>query len=74
MNSESSPDNAPTTNSEADDPQQTDIDSAEDAAPAGKHGQENKTDAEAPKEIGGRPGPDPVRYGDWEKKGRCIDF
>lgn len=25
-------------------------------------------------EIGGRAGPDPVRYGDWEKKGRCIDF
>jgi hypothetical protein len=27
-----------------------------------------------PREIGGRPGPDPVRYGDWEKAGRCIDF
>lgn len=26
------------------------------------------------KEIGGRDGPDPVRYGDWEKNGRCIDF
>lgn len=25
-------------------------------------------------EIGGRPGPDPTRYGDWEKNGRCIDF
>ncbi len=25
-------------------------------------------------EIGGRDGPDPVRYGDWEKNGRCIDF
>jgi hypothetical protein len=30
--------------------------------------------AVAPKEIGGRDGPDPVRYGDWEKNGRCIDF
>lgn len=29
---------------------------------------------EAPKEIGGRQGPDPTRYGDWEKGGRCIDF
>lgn len=28
----------------------------------------------APKEIGGRGGLDPVRYGDWEKNGRCIDF
>jgi hypothetical protein len=26
------------------------------------------------KEIGGRDGPDPTRYGDWEKNGRCIDF
>jgi hypothetical protein len=26
------------------------------------------------REIGGRKGPDPVRYGDWEKNGRCIDF
>lgn len=27
-----------------------------------------------PKEIGGRDGPDPTRYGDWEQAGRCIDF
>lgn len=27
-----------------------------------------------PEEFGGRPGPDPTRYGDWEKNGRCIDF
>lgn len=26
------------------------------------------------KEVGGRQGPDPTRYGDWEKGGRCIDF
>ncbi|WP_242512395.1 DUF1674 domain-containing protein [Pseudolysobacter antarcticus] len=26
------------------------------------------------KEIGGRDGLDPTRYGDWEKNGRCIDF
>ena len=25
-------------------------------------------------EIGGRDGPEPTRYGDWEKNGRCIDF
>jgi hypothetical protein len=30
--------------------------------------------AEKPKEIGGRGGLDPTRYGDWEKAGRCIDF
>ncbi|WP_204112804.1 DUF1674 domain-containing protein [Shimia biformata] len=27
-----------------------------------------------PKEYGGRDGPEPVRYGDWEKKGIAIDF
>ncbi|MGA2776580.1 MAG: DUF1674 domain-containing protein [Steroidobacteraceae bacterium] len=25
-------------------------------------------------EVGGRGGLDPTRYGDWELKGRCIDF
>jgi hypothetical protein len=25
-------------------------------------------------EIGGREGLDPTRYGDWEMRGRCIDF
>jgi hypothetical protein len=28
----------------------------------------------APIEIGGRDGPEPTRFGDWEKNGRCIDF
>ncbi len=27
-----------------------------------------------PEEIGGPKGPEPTRYGDWERKGRCIDF
>jgi hypothetical protein len=27
-----------------------------------------------PPELGGRDGPDPVRYGDWEKKGLAVDF
>lgn len=25
-------------------------------------------------EIGGPKGPEPTRYGDWERGGRCIDF
>lgn len=29
---------------------------------------------EIPREYGGRDGPEPVRYGDWEKKGIAIDF
>ena len=27
-----------------------------------------------PKEQGGPKGPEPTRYGDWEKAGRCTDF
>jgi hypothetical protein len=34
------------------------------AAPAG----------EALREVGGPSGLEPTRYGDWERKGRCIDF
>ena len=30
-----------------------------------------KDEGKAPAE---RPAPDPTRYGDWEKNGRCIDF
>ncbi len=26
------------------------------------------------KEIGGQKGPEPTRFGDWEKNGRCTDF
>ena len=29
---------------------------------------------EHPKELGGRDGPNPTRYGDWEKKGVAVDF
>ncbi|MEO0750257.1 MAG: DUF1674 domain-containing protein [Pseudomonadota bacterium] len=29
---------------------------------------------ERPKELGGRKGLEPVRYGDWEKGGLAIDF
>jgi len=27
-----------------------------------------------PVEIGGPAGPEPTRFGDWEKNGRCVDF
>jgi hypothetical protein len=29
---------------------------------------------ERPRELNGRDGPDPVRYGDWEVKGLASDF
>lgn len=31
-------------------------------------------DMDLPTELGGRDGPEPVRYGDWEKKGIAVDF
>ena len=31
-------------------------------------------DPKRPTELGGRAGPEPVRYGDWEKKGIAVDF
>ena len=34
----------------------------------------NRGASRYPKEIGGPKGPEPTRYGDWEKHGRCIDF
>lgn len=36
--------------------------------------QNRRKNPPAPFETGGRKGPDPTRYGDWEKDGRCIDF
>ena len=39
--------------------------------------QDAKTEAPAapkPKEIGGPSGPEPTRYGDWERNGICYDF
>lgn len=32
------------------------------------------SETELPTELGGRDGPEPVRYGDWEKKGIAVDF
>jgi len=29
---------------------------------------------ESAEEYGGQDGPDPTRFGDWEKGGRCTDF
>ena len=51
-------------------------------APAAKDAARSKSTPQAPvdqaeqkvKEIGGPAGPEPTRYGDWEIKGRCIDF
>ncbi|AKS47523.1 Protein of unknown function [Octadecabacter temperatus] len=34
----------------------------------------NDKSADLPAELGGRDGPEPVRFGDWEKKGIAVDF
>ena len=36
--------------------------------------EKNATDTKAPKELGGRDGPEPTRFGDWEKDGIISDF
>lgn len=36
--------------------------------------QSQEIDEDLPKEYGGPKGKEPTRYGDWEKKGRCVDF
>jgi hypothetical protein len=40
---------------------------------AGK-GADKAEAAVRPKELGGPSGPEPTRYGDWERKGICVDF
>lgn len=35
---------------------------------------ENKESLYSNEEIGGRKGLEPTRYGDWENKGKCVDF
>jgi len=53
-----------------DDPLETGISTASAATPPLR-----VPDPEAvPREIGGPPLPEPTRYGDWEVRGRCIDF
>lgn len=57
--------------------QRTDLPPAAQRALAEAEDRRRKAEAEAkplPKELGGRDGPDPARYGDWEKKGIAIDF
>jgi hypothetical protein len=57
------------------------MDETEDAAAKPPAGEAAKpaagppaTQPRQPKEIGGPKGPEPTRYGDWERKGRCSDF
>jgi hypothetical protein len=47
---------------------------AAESASAGSGEARRDCNATPTREIGGRAGPDPTRFGDWEKNGRCIDF
>jgi hypothetical protein len=52
------------------------------ASPASSHDPEKtikqpavvESSPQKPVEVGGQKGPEPTRYGDWEKAGRCTDF
>lgn len=52
------------------------------AAEHGPEGARAETEKQAPAaaattpaaEFGGPAGPEPTRYGDWERNGRCTDF
>lgn len=43
-------------------------------APAKIEEKQPEPPKQAPREIGGPKGPEPTRYNDWEKNGRCVDF
>lgn len=48
--------------------------SQRDAEKTGKIDSQDGLKQDSRREIGGPKGPEPTRYGDWEKGGRCIDF
>jgi len=44
------------------------------AEAAARRAERDRNPVDRPKEIDGRGGPDPTRYGDWEVKGLTSDF
>jgi hypothetical protein len=44
------------------------------AEAAARRLERERAQAQNPKELAGRAGPDPTRYGDWEVKGLTSDF
>jgi hypothetical protein len=47
-------------------------DSSSDVRPAPGH--PSPVVVEKVAEVGGPKGPEPTRFGDWERNGRCVDF
>jgi len=62
------------TAAEATDIQTQDEGDRPEAAPCAADPGTPQPDATPSEEIGGPQGPEPTRYGAWERKGRCIDF
>ena len=52
----------------------TQEDAPQEGAPVQDRTEHLKGPQQPPGEIGGRDGPEPTRYGDWEVGGRCTDF
>jgi hypothetical protein len=44
------------------------------AAAEAEQRREKQHGRKLPPELGGPKGPEPTRYGDWERGGRCVDF
>ena len=47
---------------------------AERALAEAQNRRKTEQDKDLPTELGGRDGPEPTRFGDWEKKGIASDF
>lgn len=53
---------------------QAEADPSRDDTAAASGRQSGSAQPDLAKELGGPKGPEPTRYGDWERKGRCSDF
>ncbi|MEM7472803.1 MAG: DUF1674 domain-containing protein [Pseudomonadota bacterium] len=58
----------------SDKPEQDLPDAAKRALAEAEARRKKTNDLALPTELGGRNGPEPVRYGDWERKGIAVDF
>lgn len=54
--------------------EQSDLPEAAKRALAEAEERRKKKKEALPEELGGRDGPEPVRFGDWERKGIAVDF
>ena len=68
------PASKPVTPQQLDAAAQTQAQAQASQGPAPEASQENGSAEPRPPEIGGPDGPEPTRYGDWERGGICYDF